>query len=297
MSDDDDDDVEENFLDPSYWSSFYDEDDEQFDWYSAPGLAYAAALREIDGPHSFVLDVGCGTASHLSALSRRSNVIGIDFSQRVVELASEFDETKRVSFACADARRLPFASSSFDVVLDKGCLDCFVSTPDASSHQRDSYLREIHRVLKPDGVYVLCAVCGVDVVSLFHSGLAVKHTEATFGTRRPPETEWEIARTGRDNGLFSVSQIVSFRNKHLFRVVKRGAPRTNIITRSKTTRIENGEDFDDLPTDALGLDDGLFCGSCGHRVLDTVAAEQDDGVHVPEFCDECSAPLRRFALS
>lgn len=79
-----------DFLDAKYWTSFYDDDDEQFDWYSAPGLTYAAVLREVvarraDGVTT-ILDVGCGTAGHLSALARcrEAVVMGIDFSPRVV---------------------------------------------------------------------------------------------------------------------------------------------------------------------------------------------------------------------
>lgn len=300
-------DDEDNFLDPSYWSSFYGEDDEQFDWYSAPGLAYATALREIRRD-SFVLDVGCGTASHLTALARRTNVVGIDFSERVVELAKEFDETKKVSFVCGDARRLPFASRSFDVVLDKGCLDCFVSTPNASARDRDDYLREIHRVLKPNGVYVLCAVCGVDVVTLLHTGIAVKHSDSVIGASRAPEAEWEVARSGDDNKLFPVTQIVSFQNKHVYRAVKRRRgdnDSSSSVSEEKqhSSTLERrscDEDlaFDDAPTDSLSLDDGFFCGSCGRRIVEAnFSFPLSASILVPEECESCSAPLRRFALS
>src|SRR3546814_11302338 len=55
-----------------------------------------------------VLDVGCGPGRHAHALARRGmEVVGVDISQRFVDLASA-DAPPGASFVRADARALTF---------------------------------------------------------------------------------------------------------------------------------------------------------------------------------------------
>ena len=114
---------EGDFQDPGYWDDFYD-DGEQYDWYSAAGAVFAAARREMrrveraTGRPARVLDVGCGTATHLAELGAFGAVTGVDFSPRVVEACRESDPEGRATYVCADALDLPFEAGSFDVVLD-----------------------------------------------------------------------------------------------------------------------------------------------------------------------------------
>lgn len=63
-----------------------------------------------------LLDVGCGPGRHAHALARRGlEVVGIDISQRFVELASR-DSPDGARFERADARRLAF-DAEFDVAI------------------------------------------------------------------------------------------------------------------------------------------------------------------------------------
>ena len=76
------DDADDAFQTPKYWDAFYD-DEEVYDWYSAAGAMYAACRRELRRlkGRGRVLDVGCGTASHLAALAKYADVTGVDFSE------------------------------------------------------------------------------------------------------------------------------------------------------------------------------------------------------------------------
>ena len=71
----DNDDADDAFQTPKYWDAFYD-DEEVYDWYSAAGAMYAACRRELRRlkGRGRVLDVGCGTASHLAALAKYADV-------------------------------------------------------------------------------------------------------------------------------------------------------------------------------------------------------------------------------
>jgi SAM-dependent methyltransferase len=68
---------------------------------------------------------------------------------------------------------LRFDSNKFDIVLDKGCLDCLVCTPaDAKETQQfiELALSEVARVLAPGGYFVLvsCAVEHKRLDNFFH---------------------------------------------------------------------------------------------------------------------------------
>jgi len=103
------------------------------------GYAEAAGLD--------VLDVGCGQGLDLIGFARGgANVTGIDLTPRHVELANRHLAALGLPGAAivGDAEQLPFADDSFDVVTSNGVLH---HTPDMAAA-----LREIRRVLRPDGV-------------------------------------------------------------------------------------------------------------------------------------------------
>ena len=214
---DEEEDADDAFQTPQYWDDFYD-DDEVYDWYSAAGAMYAAARREltrIKGRKGRVLDVGCGTASHLAALAKHADVTGVDFSETVIAANNAREEG--VTYVCEDVSKLSFEDGSFDVILDKGCLDCFVSAPDASFARREAFLRSVTRVLAKGGVYVCMPVCGVDVVTLLNYGVACRAAPGVSGVAPLAGDDWEARRSGNGACTFEVLQIVASQQKHLFR--------------------------------------------------------------------------------
>jgi SAM-dependent methyltransferase len=89
-----------------------------------------------------VLEIGCGEGLLLSRI-RANQIAAIDLSSQALRKARE-----RVSAVCcvALAERLPFASSSFDLVLAVGVMEHFLNDRDATN--------EIWRVLRPGGHYL-----------------------------------------------------------------------------------------------------------------------------------------------
>lgn len=101
-----------------------------------------------------LLDVGCGTATLLIAAkshSPASQVVGIDADERVLDIARRKIQKTRVEVEVMRARAedLPFASSSFDVVVSTLI---FHHLP---TEIKQLAMTEIHRVLKPDGRFLL----------------------------------------------------------------------------------------------------------------------------------------------
>jgi len=99
-----------------------------------------------------VLDLCCGTADWTIMLAKQyphAKVTGLDFSQEMLKLAQQKvgqAEVTNVTLESGDAMDLRFPDNSFDVVTIGFGLR---NVPDA-----DQVLKEIHRVLRPNGEIV-----------------------------------------------------------------------------------------------------------------------------------------------
>jgi ubiquinone/menaquinone biosynthesis C-methylase UbiE len=103
---------------------------------------------ETNGSQHF-LDVGCGSGlvSRYLAQEYGGEVTGIDIDPEQIELARrDAAGVENVRFLEADAAELPFQENSFDIVFSLGALHYISNWLDV--------LKEIKRVLKPDGYFV-----------------------------------------------------------------------------------------------------------------------------------------------
>src|SRR5258708_3470555 len=101
-----------------------------------------------------LLDVGCGTATLLLAVKAHTptiEAIGIDSDARVLALArKKIGESQlTIEVMQAEAERLPFPSDSFDIVTSTLTFHHF------PTEIKKQVAREIYRVLKPEGRFVL----------------------------------------------------------------------------------------------------------------------------------------------
>jgi arsenite methyltransferase len=113
-----------------------------------------------------VLDVGCGHGLMLIGAGKRltsGHATGIDVWSQVdqgnnsaeatLENARREGVLERVEIKNADARELPFAENSFDVILSS-----FVIHNISGAAERERAIREIARVLKPGGQLALADI-------------------------------------------------------------------------------------------------------------------------------------------
>jgi MPBQ/MSBQ methyltransferase len=104
-----------------------------------------------------ILDVGCGVGGSTRRLSQHlgCSVTGVDLSDEYIDAAQRltqlFAMEDRVKFHAASALDLPFEDNSFDGVWS---IQMGMNVEDKSA-----WLKEIHRVLKPQGRAVLYEVC------------------------------------------------------------------------------------------------------------------------------------------
>jgi len=105
-------------------------------------------LMELCSPkaESYVLDLGCGNGILLQTIEdHRCLPFGLDISFEMVNSART-RAGNRTSLMVSDANTLPLSSSSIDAVICRGVLH---HVPNL-----DLTFREVHRVLKPGGVWV-----------------------------------------------------------------------------------------------------------------------------------------------
>jgi demethylmenaquinone methyltransferase / 2-methoxy-6-polyprenyl-1,4-benzoquinol methylase len=105
-------------------------------------------------PDARVLDLCCGTGDLAFSLARNgeARIVGADFSHTMLARAKEksaalANGASALPFFEADALRLPFADSSFDLVTSAFGFRNLANY--------EAGLREIHRVLKPGGTIAI----------------------------------------------------------------------------------------------------------------------------------------------
>lgn len=104
---------------------------------------------------SAILDLACGQGRHSLEMTRQgfSNITGLDRSHYLIRKAKSAiqQEGLKITFKEGDARKLPFPSDTFDVVMILGnSFGYFESNEDDMM-----ILREVFRVLKPDGMFLI----------------------------------------------------------------------------------------------------------------------------------------------
>ena len=114
------------------------------------GLRHRVVDFASAGRGSRVLDVGTGTGKQAFAFAKRGyDVVGIDISEDMLEIANRKNNYENVRFQLARATSLPFEDGSFDV----SCVS--FALHDMTSAVREKALKEMVRVTKPRGVLVI----------------------------------------------------------------------------------------------------------------------------------------------
>jgi ubiquinone/menaquinone biosynthesis C-methylase UbiE len=117
-----------------------------------PTVAEQYLLNTLPGSGS-VLDVGCGTGRISVYLAERGyRVTGMDVSEGLLSVARDIS-TKRsqdIHFFHTEGITLPFQDEEFDILIGFKIL-CYIPTREL----RNDYLKELYRVLKPNGICII----------------------------------------------------------------------------------------------------------------------------------------------
>lgn len=109
--------------------------------------------------HDYIADIGCGNGYFALSCTDRFNISveGVDLSDEMIKVAKEaqlqlpYDKQQRISFRVGNVLHTNLKDNSFDKVVTKRCLINLLTR----NEQAEAF-KEIHRILKPGGLYLMC---------------------------------------------------------------------------------------------------------------------------------------------
>jgi SAM-dependent methyltransferase len=136
-------------------------------WYCALHVLIGDAIRSRSARGRTILDAGCGTGAVLAQLDHAGTSIGIDLSPDALQFCQQ---RGLYALVRGDVNALPFPADTFDIVISSSVL----------YHQWvidvGAAVRELRRVLKPQGVLIL----NLPAYRFLHSA----HDDAVLTARR-----------------------------------------------------------------------------------------------------------------
>lgn len=97
-----------------------------------------------------IVDLGCGTGYYLFLLSNLGinlDLTGFDYDKKAICEAVELLYEKKIKFVTGDLHKIPFVDKSFDKAVMSEVLE--------HVEEDTQVLREIYRILKPNGILVI----------------------------------------------------------------------------------------------------------------------------------------------
>jgi len=167
------------------------------------GPLFSAVIEETGAAAGLsLLDAGCGSGSIASAAHQAgAQVYGCDISNAMVALASA--RVPEGSFRVADLAALPYADSSFDIVV---ACDSLLSPEDALKA-----VRELDRVCKESGTL---AILVWENPSISDYSRVIDALQGTLSTR-PAITPLALSGEGILDGLLSEIGLRTTRERHV----------------------------------------------------------------------------------
>jgi ubiquinone/menaquinone biosynthesis C-methylase UbiE len=115
------------------------------------------------------IDLGCGTGTNVITLAKAGwKVTGMDFAPRAIKLARKKVEQASVQaeLLTSDVTELEGINGPFDFAFDLGC---FHTIPQDG---KSNYLRQLNRILSPNGFWLLYGFLRSDSVPNIGPGLS-----------------------------------------------------------------------------------------------------------------------------
>jgi len=117
-------------------------------------------LSMIEGKE--ILDVGCSAGGLCKKMADMGfNVLGIDVLKDSIEIAKEFRNDPNITYEVRDLLKQPFPDNSFDCITFLETIE-HVENPGL-------FLREFHRILRPDGYLVLSTPNATSLKNIFYA--------------------------------------------------------------------------------------------------------------------------------
>ena len=192
---------EKSFI--SAWDSKFKKDvaHQQFDKYSIRKLDEFISLLP---KNAKILDAGCGAGEKTNyLLSKGIDAIGVDSSKTAIAFARK--NFSRTRFRVAHVEKLPFENNSFDAVLSIAVLHCLLEP------SRKAYVKELHRVLRKDGLLYLLTLSAEDETIDKSERLEENSFRQKSGILFHLSTESELRQVFKS---FNIAELRHMKRKH-----------------------------------------------------------------------------------
>jgi len=156
-----------NYSDISFWDARYCSQDENpfFEWYLTFHDLELILNANIKTKTESILMIGCGNSDLSFEMNETgyTNVLNIDFSRVVIYQMKH--KYPKLQWAQMNALYMSYPDKTFQVVIDKGTLDCIFChrKEDDASKQVKKYCNEIERVLKDGGLWIVISNAGPEL--------------------------------------------------------------------------------------------------------------------------------------
>lgn len=140
---------------PQYWETKYQQADELYEWYQ-PWACFGDYVIPYLSKSGRILNVGTGNSpmSHEMTNDTQAIIYNIDISQTVIsQMRKRFENDSQNKWEVMDCTNLKYDDNYFDCVIEKGTIDALSCRSD-SNEVIEKMLKEICRVLKPDGFFI-----------------------------------------------------------------------------------------------------------------------------------------------
>lgn len=107
------------------------------------------------------IDLGCGNGMLLIELAREgyTNLLGVDYSQKAVELASNIakDQELQINYKILDLMNIEDCAKmgKFRVVHDKGTYDAISLCPDNPAEKRGLYIKSVLEIMDKESLFII----------------------------------------------------------------------------------------------------------------------------------------------
>lgn len=152
---------------------------------------YDRVIRDNDLKDKDILEVGSGRgggASYIARYYSLNSFTGLDISNDLISFCNGYYETPGLKFIRGAAENQPFRENSFDVVINVESARCYGNL--------NTFFREVNRVLKPGGHFLLADMIKKEEVMEMHDRL---HQEGFIIESKANVTGNVINSLGKDS--------------------------------------------------------------------------------------------------